>query len=230
VEKADNLAVLRPLPPEPVDFCIVMTIVESPEKVAWALRHLRAVYPTVPTVLISDGVEEPRYAEIATQYQADYILGEKLKVLEKGGQWWQRAFEAGLAFGTRHILKVDPDTRFNRPILHWPDADCFGTISGKGQNWEHIQGGVQGFSRSAAETMANSGRCLCPSYCAVETWAWGEKEREEMKRDNYLSTDRVLMRLLREHGLRWENWPEVMSLWERAPENAEHYAISHAHK
>ncbi len=229
VERVGTLAVLRPVVLPLADVGVVMTVVEPPEKVAWALRHLRAVYPNAPAVVISDGVDYG-YAEVTAKYGATYISGERLKVLDAGARWWQRAFEEGLALGTRHILKVDPDTRFNRPARHWPKEDCFGFHIGPGMVGEHIQGGVQGFQRSAVERIVKSGICLRDEFKKVAYWAFTAGEGECFERDGYLSTDRLLMRILKELGMSRTHWHEIVSHWGPAPADAERYAISHWHK
>lgn len=230
VERVGTMAVLRPVVLPVADVGVVMTVVEPPEKVAWALRHLRAVYPDAPAAVISDGVDNAGYAEVAMRYGADYIRGERLKVIDAGARWWQRAFEAGLALGTRHILKVDPDTRFNRPARYWPEEDCFGYHLGPGMIGEHLQGGVQGFQRSAVGRIVESGICLRDEFKKVAYWTFHEGEGEGFERDGYLSTDRLLMRILNELKMSRTYWTEVVSHWGPAPADAERYAISHAHK
>jgi hypothetical protein len=230
LDRVGTMVVLRPLPLPTADVGVVMTVVEPPEKVAWALRHLRSVYPAAPVAVISDGVDDAGYAAACAVYGARYIRGERLKITAAGGLWWQRTFEAALVMGTRYVLKVDPDTRFNRPVRVWPAADCFGNHVGLGEIGEHIQGGVQGFQRSAVERMIASGICLREELRDVGAWAFTEGERVYFERENYLSTDRVLVRVLKDLGMSLEHWREIVSNWGPAPADAERYAISHAHK
>jgi GR25 family glycosyltransferase involved in LPS biosynthesis len=230
VERVGTMVVLRPLSPPMADVGVVMAVVEPPEKVAWALRHLRAVYPTAPVAVISDGVDNEGYAPVCAQYGAVYVRGERLKVPAAGGRWWQRTLEAGLGMGTRYVLKVDPDTRFNRPVRSWPAADCFGNLLGEGKRGELIQGGIQGFQRSAVERIVTSGICLREEFRDVQSWAFTDKERAKFERENYLSTDRVLIRVLKDLGMSREHWHEVVSPWGPAPADAERFAISHWHK
>ena len=122
-----------------------MTVVERPEQVEWAIQHLREGAPDVPFTLISDGKDDERYGRIASVYGGRYIRGEKLKVPSCGAEWWQRTLEVGLELGTEFVLKVDPDTRFNRAIEQWPEWDCFGTVACRGSNREHVQGGCRVF-------------------------------------------------------------------------------------
>ena len=149
---------------------------------------------------------------------------------ERGAEWWERTFKAGLALGTEYILKVDPDTRFNRPIASWPEFDCFGTVTCLGSDREHVQGGVQGFRRGAVERIVASGLCLNPRFREVAFWAWDPGMVREWTRTGYLSTDQTLRVLLLELGLTWGDWPEVVSWFGAAPQDWANYAISHAHK
>lgn len=212
------------------EFGVVMTIVERPDQVEWAVQRLRIVYPKVPFTIISDGLHQERYARIAEMYRGIYQQGEKLKIPVRGAEWWQRTFLAGLAMETQHVIKIDPDTSFNRTIASWPDFDCFGTVACRGSNREHVQGGVQGFQRSAIEKIVASGICLKPEFRDVEYWAWDRSSVPLLKRTKYLSTDQTLRRILLELKLQWGSWSEVRSLFGHAPQNPQKYAISHAHK
>ena len=212
------------------DFGVVMVVVERPDQVEWSIQRLRVVYPMVPITLISDGQHQPRYERIAEVYGGRYQRGEKLKRPERGAEWWQRTFEAGLEFGTPYVLKVDPDTRFNRPIASWPEFECFGTVIDAGTSREHIQGGVQGFRRTAVERIVASGICLRPEFRDVAFWSWDPASTEEWRRGGYLSTDQTLRRILLELDLAWGSWPEVISSFLATPPDADGYAISHAHK
>jgi hypothetical protein len=176
-------------------------------------------------------VDNDEYAVVSAKFGATYIRGERLKVIEAGALWWQRVFEAGLSLGTRHILKVDPDTRFNRPARDWPTEDCFGHHIGRpGIVGEHIQGGVQGFQRIAVERIVNSGICKKADFKNVAYWAFTAGECTHFEKERYLSTDRLIMRILNELGMSRCHWREVVSNWGPAPADAERYAISHAHK
>ena len=212
------------------DFGVVMTVVEPPAQVEWAVRRLRAVSPEAPLVLISDGVHDERYDGIATHYGGRYERGEKLKTPERGAEWWQRTFSAGRALGTRYVLKVDADASFNRPIRWWPDYDCFGTVAWGGSDREHVQGGAQGFSRAAVERILDSRICLRAEFRQVDYWSWDAGATGHWEREKYLSTDQTLRRILMELGMRWGEWPEVKSWYLHTPPDAADFAISHAHK
>lgn len=212
------------------EFGVVMTIVERPDQVEWAIQRLRANHADAPFTLISDGRHEERYARIAEVYGGEYVKGEKLKTPERGAEWWQRTLEAGLAFGTPYFLKMDPDASFNRPIAQWPEFDCFGTVNCLGSDREHVQGGVQGFRRTAAEKIVGSGICLRPEFREVEYWAWDKAAIPGWKKARYLSTDMTLRRILIESGIQWGDWPEVKSWFDSKPPDYAKYAVSHAHK
>lgn len=212
------------------EFGVVMTVVERPEQVEWAVQRLRAVHRDAPFILISDGHHEDRYEKIAEAYGGDYQRGERLKIPERGAEWWQRAFEAGLALGTPHVLKVDPDTGFNRPIASWPEFDCFGTVACRGSDREHVQGGVQGFRRSAVERIAASGFCRDARFHEVAFWAWDKAQVQNWTKARYLSTDQTLRVILMELGLTWGSWAEVKSWFNATPPDWANFAISHSHK
>jgi len=211
-------------------FGVVMTIVERPDQVEWAVQRLRRIYESVPLTLISDGDDNPRYPMIADAYGGTYQRGKRLKTPKHGAKWWERVFRAGLTQETPFVLKIDPDTSFNRPIRHWPEFDCFGTVTCRGSGQEHIQGGIQGFRRSAIEKIVASGICLRREFQDVAYWAWDSLFVPKWREQQYLSTDQLLRRVLLETSLSWGDWSEVRSWWMSAPSDPERFAITHAHK
>src|SRR5688572_3646544 len=116
----------------PNNFGVVMSIVERPKQVEWCLQQIRAIYPEIPIIVISDGYDNPEYPGVTDRYATKLIKGEKLKRASSGGAWWARTLLHGLSMGTEYLLKIDPDTKFQRPIVSWPTSDIAGTLLQKG--------------------------------------------------------------------------------------------------
>lgn len=67
---------------------MVMTVVERPEQVEWAVQHLRTMGPEVPFTLISDGRHEERYARIAEAYGGGGFPDPAAGWAERDGADW----------------------------------------------------------------------------------------------------------------------------------------------
>lgn len=212
------------------NFNVVITLVERPMQLKWCLHHLRLIYPNVIVTVISDGKGYPDYPAICTDYRAHFIKGEKLKKASSGGRWWLRMLTHGLATGTDYVLKIDPDTKFQRKIRHWPSYDIFGTLVGSGTKWEHIQGGVQGFSCSAVTRLIQSKYFSNSALRDPITYTWSDTLLEYARRSNYLCTDAMLRAAKKSLAMTWGDWPEICSKWRNLPTEKNKYAITHPHK
>ena len=212
------------------NFAVIMTLVERPMQLKWCLHHLRLVYPAVEVVVISDGTGYPEYSDICAKYRARFVKGDRLKRAECGGRWWLRTLTHGLTLGTEYLVKIDPDTKFQREIAFWPTWDIFGTLSGRGTKWEHIQGGVQGFSRSTIVRLMESEFFNDHALCDPATYVWSEALLLHAKKKNYLCTDAMLQYAKKRLKLTWGDWSEASSRWRGLPANVAKYAVTHPHK
>ena len=73
----------------------IMLYDDGPEVLSTCLEHLRNVYPNQPVFLINDGYElyNSAYEKLAARHHCDYVMGNRLKSIEKGCIWWHRFFE-----------------------------------------------------------------------------------------------------------------------------------------
>ena len=211
-------------------FSVVMTLVERPVQLEWCLHHLRLIYPDIVVTVISDGNGYPEYPGICAEYHAQFVKGEKLKRAACGGRWWLRTLTHGLETGTDYMIKIDPDTKFQRRIGVWPSHDIFGTLTGRGKHWEHIQGGVQGFARSTVVRLIETEYFADSALCDPATYAWSSTLLEHARKSNYLCTDAMLRSAKRALKLSWGDWTEVCSRWRGLPADKSRYAITHPHK
>lgn len=207
-----------------------MTVVERPAQVAWCLHHLRTVYPDIPVTVLSDGTGYPQYPAISSQYGARFLKGDRLKRASKGGQWWERTLSSAWETGADFVLKIDPDTKFQRPIQVWPETDIAGTLTGARQRFEHIQGGVQLFRRRAIERLLESKYFQREELYRSEYYAWGKDLLNHARRTDYLCTDAMLKKAKADMGLTWGPWSEVCSKWKSLPARHQHFAVTHPHK
>jgi hypothetical protein len=210
---------------------IVMVADEGGPQLELCLTHLRKAYPFANVRVISDGVDYPEYPEICGRFAVDYELGEYLKRIERGGDWWHRLLSVGLSYGTEWIVKLDPDTIVWRPLKTLPRFPVSGTLHGRKQPTENIQGGFQAIHRNIARRILNSGalqkedlkriRVFCPNYEFLRTWI----------PTGYFTTDHSLMHIMRRMGITWGDWSEVKCAWEAPPPNPDLvFAVTHPHK
>ena len=114
-----------------MDFVVIINIAEEGEyQLKLVLENIRQHYneTVVPIHVISDGVENPEYGEIAGSYGAQYTAGCYLKRAECGGMWWQRTLNIGRSYNKKWILKMDPDARFVRCFSTEPRYALSGTL------------------------------------------------------------------------------------------------------
>lgn len=67
-------------------------------------------------ILISDGHNPQGLTEWCHQENVNYVIGERLYLLNHGGKWIKRWLEEGLRTNTEWILRIDPDTRIFNPL------------------------------------------------------------------------------------------------------------------
>ena len=92
---------------------------ETVGQLNWCLTHLRAAYPTAPVVVVTDGTTG--YAEVCARHRAEYVEGDRLKIVAKGIQWWGRLFGLLTKYDVDYVFKLDADTQIHRPFAFFPD-------------------------------------------------------------------------------------------------------------
>lgn len=209
-----------------------MTVANEPKEIIHrSIGFIYSAYKTASVVLIAD---QPRSDLCETR--ARFVQSTPMKNHACGARWWDRVFQEGLKEQGELIFKIDPDTHVVRQLKIIPAADCFGTLLGKGHVQEHIQGGCQGFWRSAVERIVASKVLLDDAYKDWRTWAFGggtcDCDFGSGNWAGYLSTDRINMHVLRRLHMTWDNHPDMACyfLLNELPEHLKNYAITHPHK
>jgi hypothetical protein len=209
---------------------VIINVVETPIQLNWCLTSLRLVYRHIPVIVISDGVFYSKYAPICRTHSARYIKGERLKQAKSGGRWWLRTLTYAASTGADFVLKIDPDTKFQRVIRSFPIFEISGTLVCQGTPKEHIQGGIQAFSKSAINKLLNSKFFDNPLLTNPRHYAWDDNLLRLAIENEYMCSDAMLRKAKMELGLSWGNWSEVNSQWKRLDKNYPRFAISHPHK
>ena len=214
------------------NFVVVINIAEETvEQLDYCLGSLRAVYPTVPVHIISDGINDPAHQAVATRYRTDYTAGKFLKRIECGGRWWQRTLGIGMRYLKAWVIKMDPDTRVWRQFHHMPTTPVGGSLGAIGQMTEHLQGGCQAIRSDAVAELLSSNvlndedltrfTTFCPDNEMLKTWL----------PTGYLTSDFSLMYLLKKLSIEYSNWDEIGARWKVAPSNFNYrFAVTHPHK
>lgn len=93
------------------------------------LESVRRVYPTSRVVMVSDGDDDARWPELATQFDIEYSKGAHLFATVSGGKMLTRLLNNTLSKPCSHILCVDTDTRIHRRFRFLPTGNVvFGTL------------------------------------------------------------------------------------------------------
>jgi hypothetical protein len=198
---------------------------EGPRQLTALLASIREHYPSQHIFVISDGIQNAKYPKICTLFGAEYIQGERLKVLDKGGGWWNRHFKKAAAFQFDYFFKIDPDTRIHRKFNFFPSYDFFGC-----KEWTNIQGGIQGFRRSAVDKILGSGLLDSALLQNPETWATTAVAQAYVRESGQISTDYMMMYIIHRLKISWGNWEEVDSQWHPVRPFRKDAAATHPHK
>jgi hypothetical protein len=202
------------------------------------LTGLRRVFPAARVILVSDGDDDPRHAALAGRCGAEYVRGERLSAVRRGGQVVQRMLDLFLQRPSPWLFRIDTDTRVHRRFRWLPAGTCvFGTLEHETQAHHEpldppcVQGGCIGFTRSAVELLASSRVFASP---ALEDWAgtWAtSRDARERARNGRVSFDHLVRWGYRELALPPRDFAEVRCVWRgRVPNPGLRYAVTHPHK
>lgn len=198
---------------------------EGPKLLGAFLASVRAQYGDQPIFVISDGIQNLDYPKVCAEHGAEYILGERLKVLDSGGAWWHRLFRKAASYPFDYFFKIDPDTRIHRRFKFFPEWELFGS-----KDSVNIQGGIQGFRRSAVDKIIRSRLLDSPALKNPETWARNDVTKAYVRKTGQISTDFVLMYIIHQLGMTWGDWKEVDSQWHLDRPFRNDVAATHPHK
>jgi hypothetical protein len=222
-----------------VDLTFLVHVYRNASDLPPCLDGIRAVYPDSSLLLISDGDDDPTLLGLANQYGAELVLGERLFPMANGGQIVQRMLDAYLNQPSDYLFKVDADIRVHRRFRYLPTtASVFGTLERStaiGQvpiDPPNVQGGCMGFTRDAAESLAESGllqsdELLDPrsTYADCPDMVWRAEDV------GLVSIDFLTRWACTRLGIPLQEFPEGRSLYQGAiPANGGGFAITHPHK
>ncbi len=134
-----------------------------------SLPELRRCYPAERILIISDGDTDPRLPDLAAQYSAEFIRGERLYALECGGAIVLRQLLAFLAAEGDVLVKFDTDTRFFRPFSVPPPGDASGCIWGA-YGFRYLQGGCKLLTRECVQKVVSSELLSGRRYFELGSW------------------------------------------------------------
>lgn len=215
-----------------MDYGVVLTIgAEGPQQLDYCLRNLRASEPDIPVCVISDGVDIPPYEALCEQYKAKYVRGEYLRRAECGGRWWQRVLEQGVALEMPWFCRIDPDTRFWKPIHRRPHYPVAGTVLDEGELTERLSGGCVAFSLKAASAILDSGILRSPELQEIWPFCQDKEVIHLWYPLGHLGLDEILAFVLRTLEIKFGAWAEIGSRAIVAPPNLGYsYTVTHPHK
>lgn len=107
---------MSPLP-EPVFY---LQLYRDGELAEHALKRLRKSYPNARVLLQSDGDANPAYDDLALRYNCAYFVGKRLYAHDQGGKMLQRMLNDYLCGPGEWLIKIDTDTRIDRPFTTLP--------------------------------------------------------------------------------------------------------------
>lgn len=218
--------------PNPTDITFYLNVYRDRDLLSDCLTQLRQVYPQSRVIMRSDGDQDPEIAAIARKYDSECDYGERLMVIEKGGEIVQEMLRLFLAKPTAYLFKIDPDTRIVRPFKALPDRLCvFGTLQHHGDFFS-IQGGCIGFTLDAAQKLYASNFLLDPEFTKrPPPWSINQYLMRRPMELGLTSIDWVLGWVCKKMEVELVDWPEIMSEWQVTPENEDlRYAVTHPHK
>jgi len=223
--------------PLPTDLTFYLNAYQDVELLKVCLEQLRRVYPDSAVIVRSDGDDDPKIAQVTAQYNGQCHYGERLMLLERGGQIVHDMLHLFLTQPTAYLFKIDPDTCIARPFTALPATPCvFGRKQG---TWDDepislpsIQGGCLGITRDVAQRFYDSGFFLDPALTQrPPPWVLNQKLRRRPMELGLTSIDWTVGWACRQMAVEVVDWPEIKSEWTSSPENHDlRYAVTHPHK
>lgn len=203
------------------------------------LDSLRTIYPTSRLLLVSDGDNDPALPSLADRYGAELERGERLFPIENGGKIVQRQLDLYLRQPSDYFFKLEADSRVHRRFRYLPTTcSVFGTlerVTSIGQvaiDPPNVQGGCMGFTRDAADSLAESGLLLSDellnpqsTYADCPDMVWRAEDV------GLVSIDFLTRWACTRLGIPLQEFAEVRSLYRGTiPANGGGFAITHPHK
>lgn len=197
-----------------------------------ALRALRKSYPEARVMLQSDGDDNPAYHELALRYGCSYFMGKRLYGRESGGKMLQRMLNDFLCGGGEWMVKIDTDTRIDRPFRTLPsDRAVYGHPLKQGPP----QGGCVIIPQAVACELRDS-RIFLDARLRDARASWGGIMKDSFLHEQLSMTDRIgfewtLFWACEELEIPIVRHPEIHATWKQGNLNTDRrYAAVHPDK
>ena len=200
------------------------------------LQTLRQFYPSSRVIVISDGDDDQRWNSLSQRFGAEVYKEDWLYGVSSGGKMIHRMLEKYFLNPTPYLIKIDTDTRLSRRFDYLPIGRvAFGTRQAEGAS---LQGGIVGFTRSAAERLYRQNVCLDPILAEPrESWLltrnpWVRRSLSyRAYQQNLIGFEWVLAWCLKRCFIPMINFSECHSQWKETPVNLNRkFAMTHPHK
>lgn len=186
-----------------------------------AIHSVRQHYPGARLLVVSDGDDDPTWQEFGAVY------GERLYPLRNGGRMIHRMLSLFLGRPTQYLFKLDTDTVAHRRFHELPvKSGVFGHLQRLGDGSRTVQGGFQGFTLEAAQTL-HCGLLDSEELCDHKVWAKDEWLLKYVEGRGLISTDWLLGYAADRLGVEMYEYREIWSNWKRKPAEPSRYAFVH---
>jgi len=214
------------------DLSFFMTVYDQHADSRVALASVRKAYPSSRIFLFSGG-HDTGFRWLADEFAAEGIETTNLHLSFYGGTLWTRILECYLDKPSRHLVKIDPDTRCHRMIHDLPPDDVvWGHLQTcQPEGYSHIQGGCKGTGIRAAQNLLSSKAFEDESLRNPSTYC-GPERLASLRRSGLSCEDRYTQKAYEWIGVKIVHCSEVYSLYRgRPPVGYEkEYAFTHPHK
>jgi hypothetical protein len=186
------------------------------ELAEYALKRLRTFYPHSRILLQSDGDTHPYNRALAEVHHCEYAEGERLYLLEHGGRMIQRMLNMYLSGTGEWLIKIDTDTRIDRPFTTLPlEMAVYGTPLRQGPP----QGGCVIIPRKVAEAIRDS-RVLLSPLLKNPSSSWGAVMapaflRERMEATGCIGFEWTLYWACEQLDIPTLSHPEIHATWKQ---------------
>ena len=203
------------------DISVAINVRDEPcVQVDECLSRVHANLPGSAVKIIINGTQRPEIKRLADHYGfvCENSVNAKPNLLLY--VWFGRMFSFFNKQGRIYNLKIDPDTMIDRSPSSMPNDDYFGSID-QNANQRFVQGGMQGMSLRAIQSIIESKKFLSPTTQLYPDWIKPEENTE----------DWALGYIMQELGFDPQAWDECRSQWRVPVIQPSHvplrYAICH---
>lgn len=211
-----------------------MSVYDQFSDARMALKSVRKHYPKERIFLFSCGDNEG-FEDLTRQFGADGIRTPNLHLAFYGGEIWRRILENYVEHPTKHLVKIDPDTRCHRKIMNGiplsPNVVWGHLQSCEPEGYFHVQGGCKGTDLAAAKRLLQRKVFEDPLLGDPSTYC-GPERLANLKKTGLSCEDRYTQKCYERAGVRLGHCPDIYSLYRGGPPPGHEwqYAFTHPHK